>query len=92
MIGFLHSEPVMATAKLLRGKWRYFTWNYLGRLILAVTMLATTLFTVCTTFLRRNEYLMTRSDFVRSLETSSTGRLQRYIRDQRGKEPNVLRF
>ena len=81
------------TGTLLRGTRRYFTWNYLGHLlILAAAMLAMTLFTVCTTFLRRNEYLLTRSDFVRRLETLSTERLQRYIRDQRGKEPNVLKF
>ena len=92
LVGFLQKEQVMALARLLRPTRRYFSWNYLGRLMSAVIVVMA-LFTVCTTFLRRNEYLMTRSDFVQNqLETLSNERLKKYIRGQRGKEPNVLRF
>jgi len=60
---------------------------------MSAAILAMALFTVCTTFLRGNEYLTTRSDFVRNqLETVSNERLKRYTREQRGKEPNALRF
>ena len=87
LVGFLQKEQMMASARL-RSTRRYFSWYYLGRLMSAI-IVAMALFTVCTTFLRRNEYLITRSDFVRNqLETLSNERLKKYIRDQRGKEPN----
>ena len=83
---------MMASARLLMATRRYFSWNYVGRLMSAA-IVAMALFTVCTTFLRRNEYLMTRSDFVRNQpETLSNERLKRYTGDQRGKELNVLSF
>ena len=60
---------------------------------MSAAILAMALFTVCTIFFRGNEYLSTRSGFVRNqLETVSNERMKRYTRDQRGKEPNVLRF
>jgi len=92
VVAFLHHEKVMALARLPRSTRCCSTWNYLGRLMSAA-ILAITLFTVYTTFLRRNEYLTTRSDLVRNqLETVSNERLKKYTRDQRGKEPNALRF
>lgn len=84
LVGFLQKEQVMALARLLRPTRRYFSWNYLGRLMSAVIVVMA-LFTVCTTFLRRNEYLMARSDFVQNqLETLSNERLKKYMSDQRG--------
>lgn len=86
-----YNDLVMILARPLRKTRRYLTCNYLGRL-LGAAILAMALLIVCTTFLGRSEYLITRSDVVRNqLETFSNERLK-YTCDQRGNEPYVLRF
>ena len=89
---FLHCEPVMAAARLLRGNRRYLT---LGCLILA-SLFGLASFNAFITFSRGKEHLITRSDFVHSLGSLwrplSTARLQRCTGDQRSKDPIVLRF
>lgn len=82
----------MAAARLFRGTRRYLT---LGCLILSA-LFGLASFNAYITFSRGNEYLMTRSDFMHSLESLwrplSTARLQRCTGDQRGKEPFDPRF
>ena len=80
----------MAAARL-RGTRRYLT---LACLILSA-LLGLASFNAYITFSRGNGYLMTRSDFVQSVESLwrplPTARLQRCTDDQRGKELIVLR-
>ena len=80
----------MALARLLCATRRYITWNYLGRVLLATTILAITCFTVWATVMRPSEYQTTRSD-LEILANSpqrnpSTEILHRDLQiDQRGK-------
>lgn len=89
---FLQREPVMAAARLLRRTRRYLT---LACLILSA-LLGLASFNAYITFSRGSEYLITRSDFVHSLESLwrplSKATLQRRTGDLRGKKPIVLRF